>query len=282
MRTIAGLFVSFGFAQAGELHEAARVCDADRMLQLLSQRPSLNQLDESGMTPLNVAIDSRQTACVRLLLEAGADRNFRDRRGRTAFDAALQAADLGEGRAIVALLWNLKMEKAGAVIEKPTGPMPWSLEYASMHGQSGVMKMLLELGADPNAPGRAGTTPLADAALKGDLDGVTVLLAHGARVDSISQEGTQPIHDAALGGSADVIRELAAHSADVNARTKGEGRTALHIAAAMGRIAAVEALVRLGADLHVKDSHGLTPVDAAERSGMTDVAVFLRQAATGK
>src|SRR5713226_8509934 len=98
MRTIVGLLVSLAFAQAGELHQAARVCEPDRMRQLLSRHPSLNETDENGMTPLHIAIDSRQTACVGLLLEAGADRNARDRRGRTAFDAALQVADLQDGR----------------------------------------------------------------------------------------------------------------------------------------------------------------------------------------
>ena len=275
MRTIVGLLVSLAFAQAGELHQAARVCQADRMRQLLSRHPSLNETDENGMTPLHIAIDSRQTTCVGLLLEAGADRNARDRRGRTAFDAALQVADPRDGRVIVALLWNLRLGT-------PRGPMPWSLEYTAMHRQTAVTKMLLELGADPNATGTGGTTPLADAALKGDLDGVRALLAYGARVNAISQSGTQPIHDAALGGNPDVIRELAIHSADIDARTRDDAQTPLHMAAAMGKIKVVEALVALGADLKIKDSQGRTPPDAAERAGLTDVVAFLRCAAAAK
>ncbi len=76
---IVGLLVSLAFAQAGELHQAARVCEPDRMRQVLSRHPSLNETDENGMTPLHIVIDSRQTACVGLLLEAGADRTARDR-----------------------------------------------------------------------------------------------------------------------------------------------------------------------------------------------------------
>src|SRR5499433_2324178 len=124
--------------------------------------------------------------------------------------------------------------------------MPWSLEYTAMHRKSNVMKMLLEMGADPNATGTGGTTPLADAALKGDLDGVRLLLAHGARPNAISQDGTQPIHDAALGDNAEVIRELVRQGANVNARTRDEVQTPLHMAAAMGKMRAVEALVALG------------------------------------
>ena len=105
-----------------------------------------------------------------------------------------------------------------------------------------------------------------------------MLIAHGAEVNAISKAGTQPIHDAALGDNAEVIRELATHGADINARTRDEAQTPLYIAAAMGKMKAVEALVALGADLKAKDSQGRTPLDAAERAGLTDVAAFLSRA----
>jgi uncharacterized protein len=275
MRTIIALLASFAFAPAGELHQAARVCDANLMRQLLSRHPPLNETDDSGMTPLNIAVDSRQTACVRLLLEAGADPMARDRRGRNAFDAALRIPDLQDLKTISVLLWSCSQKKPGV----PTGPMPWSLEYTAMRGQTDVAKMLLAMGADPNAIGTGGTTPLADAAFRGNVGGVRLLLAHGALVNAVSKAGTQPIHDAALGDSAEVIRELAIHGADINARTRDDAQTPLYIAAVMGKMKAVEVLIALGADLTAKDSQGRTPFDAAERAGLTDVAAFLKRAA---
>jgi uncharacterized protein len=181
-------------------------------------------------------------------------------------------------KAIMVLLWNSRKEKP----EGPMGPMPWSLEYTARRGQTNVTKMPVDLGADPNAIGTGGTTPLADAALKGDLDGVRLLLAHGARVNAISKAGTQPIHDAALGDSGEVIRELAMHGADINARTRDDAQTPVHIAAAMGKMKAVEALIALGADPTTKDTQGRTPLDAAEHAGLTDVVAFLRRAVAGK
>jgi uncharacterized protein len=278
MRTTFALLASFALAHAGELHQAARVCDADRMRQLLSRHPSLSELDENGVTPLHIAVDSRQTACVRLLLDAGADPFVRDRKGRNAFDVALKIPDLQDLKAISVLLHNAGQQKPGG----PAGPMPWSLEYSETRGKTGVTKMLLAMGADPNAIGTDGATPLANAAFKGDLEGVRLLLAHGAQVNAISKAGTQPIHDAALGDNADVIRELATHGADINAHTRDDAQTPLYIAAAMGKMKAVEALVALGADLKAKDSQGRTPLDAAERAGLTEVAAFLSRAAAAK
>src|SRR3546814_2690759 len=59
-------------------------------------------------------------------------------------------------------------------------------------------------------------------------------------------------------------------------RSEG-GQTPLHIAAEIGRVHAAKMLVSLGADLQAKDSKGLTPMMAAERSGQTDIVVILRR-----
>lgn len=104
MRTVVTLLASLAMAHSGELHQAARACDENRMRQLLSRHPSLNETDENGLTPLHIAIDSRQTACVGLLLEAGADRKVRDGQGRTAFDAAGKIADV-QDRAKSSCTW---------------------------------------------------------------------------------------------------------------------------------------------------------------------------------
>jgi ankyrin repeat protein len=54
------------------------------------------------------------------------------------------------------------------------------------------------------------------------------------------------------------------------------------MAAAMGKMQAIKALVALGADLTIKDSKGQTPLDAAERVGLKDVVAFLIGVAAAK
>ena len=276
MRTIALLLAALPLASAAEIHEAARECDEDRMRQLLAQRPALDEPDESGRPPLHIAIDSRQPECVRLLVEAGADRTARDKKGRTAFRATDQISDAHDQVAIRTLLignipWLQPDHK------EATGPAPWSLEYSVTHRQTNLTKMLLDMGVDPNVKGTKGTMPLADAALQGDLDAVRLLLEAGARPDVVGPTGAEPIHDAALGGAGEVIRELAEHGADVNSRTRDEfQRTPLHLAAEMGKMQAAEMLVALGADRTAEDSKGRTALDAAERYGFDEIAAFLR------
>ena len=108
----------------------------------------------------------------------GADRN-----GRTAFDAAAKIADPRDRGAIRMLLDSNFGQK---VTQKEKGPRPGSPEYWVLRGQGDAVKMMLSLGADPTAPGTAGTTPLADAALKGDIEVVRALLARGARPNVVS------------------------------------------------------------------------------------------------
>ena len=273
MRTFLITLAFSALMQAGELHQVARLCDVNKLRQLLSTHPALNELDESGRTPLHIVIDSRQRACLKPLLEAGADKNAVDRKGRTPWSAANQITDPLDRTAFLFALKNVN-----ATPREQTGPKPWSLEYSVLHKQTNVTAMLLKMGVDPNATGTTGTTPLADAALKGDLDGVRLLIAYGAKVNAVSKAGTQPIHDAALSDNPDVIQELVSRGADANALSRDGRQTPLHVAAGMGKLNAVKTLIAVGADQARTDNQGRTPLKIAERLGLAEVAAYLRQA----
>ncbi|MBY0372584.1 MAG: ankyrin repeat domain-containing protein [Bryobacteraceae bacterium] len=247
MRMMLGFVMAMGAAGLhAQLHDVARQCEEARIRELLSREPELNVVDANGMTPLHVAIDARQRACVSLLLQAGADRTVRDRKGRTPFEAA-QAIPVVKDRAdIMQLFWNAGAEnRMGAA---SAGPGVASLEHWATRKRPEIIKLLLEMGADPN---------------------------------KVGSQGFQPIHDAVLADDAGVIRELVKRGTNVNAATKEDGLTPLHIAAAMGRMKALDALVSLGADGKIKDAKGRTAAEAAERAGMAEAAAMLRRTVSG-
>lgn len=63
----------------------------------------------------------------------------------------------------------------------PDGLTP--LMVAAAHGRCRVVRLLVELGADPNRRCSLGLTPLGHAVLGGCREVVRILLAHGARPD---------------------------------------------------------------------------------------------------
>ena len=114
------------------------------------------------------------------------------------------------------------------------------------------MRLLLERGADVNAPDREGRTAL--------------LLA--AREAQRNQEGQQ--------AQEETVRALLDRKADVNARTKS-GYTALILAAMEGRAEIVRLLLAKGADVSARttDQNKMTALGAATGGKHTEVVGLL-------
>ena len=109
---------------------------------------------EAGATPFVRAAQSSDTALMQLLLEYGADPFIPTDNGDTALTAS---AGIG---------WV-----EGVTYER------------SARENFDAMRMLLDLGLDPNGANREGRTPLMGAALKGRSDVVQLLVDRGAKLD---------------------------------------------------------------------------------------------------
>jgi ankyrin repeat protein len=131
-------------------------------------------------------------------------------------------------------------------------------------------------GANPNIVGD-GSSPLHEAALKGDSGMVKVLLEYGADVNALSKDGRLPLHDAALGGNAEAVNALMSSGADVTAQTRREKQTALHIAAAWGRIEVIKLLISAKAPTSIKDAAGRTPLEEAVTNAQAEAVAVLQQ-----
>ncbi len=117
-----------------------------------------------------------------------------------------------------------------------------------------------------------GDTALHAAAFSYDPEMARQLIALGANVRARNRRGAEPLHAAVIGGPGstswnpdrqrDVIFYLIEAGADPNAAAAG-GVTPLHRAVRNRCSAAVEALLRAGADPRLRNNHGSAPSDLA-------------------
>ena len=153
---------------------------------------------------------------------------------------------------------------------------------AAMDGDIEAVRALLTEGADVNAPQGDGMTALHWAAEAGDVEMVGMLLYAGANLQGVTRLGDYtPLHLASKAGKDRVVARLLEAGADPSAYTTTGDVTPLHFAAASGSVATVEALLDHGAEVDVTESvRGQTPLMlAAGRNRVPVVQLLLDQGA---
>ena len=303
------------------LHLAVRSRAPELVDVLLRAGAAVNGLDFEGRTPLDLARTLEDEGVgeriMRRLEEAGAveSRPVPDRAARDAlFEHAADAVAAGEVHALRALL----DEHPGLVHARSPRPHRGTLLiYCAANGTEDprqrtppnapeIARLLLERGSDPNATcklygGGWSTMGLMltsahppAAGVDGEL--ARVLLAFGATLDTSElmgaieyglQRSVQAYADAgapvenlfvAAGlGRVDALEALLARGADVDARLWRHG-TALHAAAALGREEAVRFLLARGADTRPRNVWQSTPADTARFFGHAKLAELMERA----
>lgn len=122
-----------------------------------------------------------------------------------------------------------------------------------------------------------GWAPLHLASAFAGPDAVKLLLEHGAHAHQVSRnpQRNQPLHAAVtLGDSEETIRLLLEAGANVNA-TQAGGFTALHQAAAAGKLEIIALLLENGARRDARCDQGKRPRDYARERGHAAVAELL-------
>jgi hypothetical protein len=145
-------------------------------------------------------------------------------------------------------------------------------------GRESQAAALLRAGANVNAAGSDGVSPLQHALWHGLSDGFArQLLAAGADVHHVDSFGFTPLVYAGAGGRAEIAEALLAAGADVNHANAG-GDSALTLACARGHDALALTLVARGARINQRNSARMTALDYCEESRTPAVARALRAA----
>jgi ankyrin repeat protein len=158
------------------------------------------------------------------------------------------------------------------------------LHLAVEKGFRSVAEALLAHGADVNAKGANGATPLHLAVANRFKALAVFLLANHATVNAArSNDGDMPLHVAAEVNLPQLADLLLANKAEVNG-ANGNGETPLHLAAMKGNLEVATNLIANGADVNAKNTGqnrlGWTPLHyAIEGNQKTMVALLLQSKA---
>ena len=260
---------------------AARQGSVDAARVLVESGAKIDVADPDGTTPLLMAISNDHFDTAAMLVDKGANPNLADSTGTTPLYAAVDMNTLGEvygrpsrtstdtlnalgfmkllfahGANPNAQLRTAALQRAHTPGEPSLGEGATALMRAAKNGDSAVIQLLVDNGANVNLAQKNGTTPLMFAAGLGRgigvfakdfatdtqmLEAAKTLVAHGADVNAISAAGQAPIH-------------FAAQAADANFPAPSDD--------------VVHFLIEHGARLDVVDKQGRTPIDMALGKGV--------------
>ncbi len=170
---------------------------------------------------------------------------------------------------------------AGADINSRDEHNDTPLIVGARHGQAGIVKLLIgKKGVDFDATNHSRGTALLSACERGHPEIVKLLLEVGANPNFKSLEGLTPLAIASRQGNTEIAKLLLARGADIKARTEN-GKTALNLASGRGQLDLVKLLLENQADLGAADLDGGTALTEAARHGHGEVVQFLLRMKAG-
>ena len=207
-----------GRANAGDIHEAAKAGDAEKVTAMLRGDPMLaNSKDKNGWMPLHLAARYGHLQVAKILITNKADLNVRGADIGTPLYAAVldevqfddfpvtdptSVPEVFKGKKI---LTPVDFAENGLLLGFYPGPI-------FVHdGRIDVVALLLANGADPNIRVEHDETALHRACFNWFLPSIDILIKHGADVNAKTSFGRTPLQ---MSGSKKVVMALLARGAD--------------------------------------------------------------------
>ncbi|MCP4674395.1 MAG: hypothetical protein GY854_02525 [Deltaproteobacteria bacterium] len=171
-----------------------------------------------------------------------------------------------------------KLINAGAVIDSDIHDLMFAV-LDSREDVFGVVKLLVDSGADVNKSHSHNGVPLLHEAIRGNHYRTAMLfIKHGARVKEPYHDGSTPLYWAADRGRPELVLALLERGANVHTKMKKpSGRTPLFAAAGSGNMEVITLLIERGANVNEKADNGTTPLFSAVNNKKTAAIELLIQ-----
>uniref|UniRef100_A0A8C5BQX0 Ankyrin repeat and SOCS box containing 2b n=1 Tax=Gadus morhua TaxID=8049 RepID=A0A8C5BQX0_GADMO len=275
MTALKELSVSHSLTREGQdgwtpLHEAAFCGETEAVKMILKAYPaSVDKRTLQEQTALLLASSAEHLACVRSLLEAGADPDICGKNKDTPLYIACERENADMADLLV---------QAGASVNQRCAQGWTALHQAVSRDNTALCDTLLAAGANLNPSNTHSITPLIVAAQQGRLRALGFLLGKGADVNVETCDGVTALHEASRHGHREAAAMLLERNADAN-KPCGSGLLPLHTAAEHGHQEIVSLLVPVTSRARLRGS-GISPLHlAAHNNRLAAAAVLLRTGA---
>lgn len=181
--------------------------------KLLEYGADINKTDLLGVPPLSYAIKTKNKDVFEILLRKGVDINQKSRDQSTPLYVAVETENF---EAVIALLSH----GVEVNIVNNAGITPLCAAVKTENGD--IINILLSNQADVNLVGKDGATPLITAIQRNNVGIIQLLLAHDADPNFIDECGVTPLYIAALAGNWFVVSVLLLHNAYTSIITCGK------------------------------------------------------------